>query len=152
MWMTAWSISADQTPPLNCWSREYTKAWLTPSWLPDERKCLESAHVSWTLSQGRIRVLLWTEEDVERAERSPASEQPCKQRKLVYVLRGVDADRTPCPRGASRGHCLCRWFWLPAFWFNQDNSVPSCKLYLVGKGLDRYTYTVSLSWSALFSH
>ncbi len=77
--------------------------------LLNEKQCLERATVSWTLSQGQIKVLLWTEEDVKRPERNPLSATVKKQRKLVYVQRGVGIDKRPYPQGASRGHCLCRW-------------------------------------------
>lgn len=63
----------------------------------DEKKCLESAHVSWTPSQGRKGVFLWTEENVKRAERNLVSETVKKLRKLVYVQGDVEADRRPCP-------------------------------------------------------
>lgn len=78
----------------------------------EKKKCLESAHVSWILSQGRIRVLLWTEDNFKRAGRNLLSATVKRQRKLVYVQRGVGTDRRPCPHGASRGHCLYRCFWL----------------------------------------
>lgn len=84
---------------------------MLPRW-EKKKKCLESAHVSWILSQGRIRVLLWTEDNFKRAGRNLLSATVKRQRKLVYVQRGVGTDRRPCPHGASRGHCLYRCFWL----------------------------------------
>lgn len=44
-----------------------------PLWEQTKEKCLESAHVSWSGSQGRMRALLWTEEDVKEAGRKPLS-------------------------------------------------------------------------------
>lgn len=51
----------------------------------DEKKCLESAHVSWIWSQARLRVLMWTEEDVKTEGRNLLSARVKKQKLLMCI-------------------------------------------------------------------
>lgn len=77
--MTPWSTSVDQTQPLKT---------LQPTTHTAEKKCLESAHVSRPLSQGRQRACLWTGEDVKEAREDPVSATVKKSTGRVYVQEG----------------------------------------------------------------
>ena len=85
----------DMCGPLKRWSQQNTE--------PDPtEKCLESAHVSCSLSQGRIiRVLC---EQGRMLEGGEVQAQTVKTCELLEVRSG--------PEGASRGCCFCRWLLL----------------------------------------